>query len=134
MNVESKYKKNENAEMSSNPYLNMTVREFFEARSKEIASQLEEHTKVLTKQLQDDLEKSKKEALSPFLDNQDAPEKSQMVLRIKAIEGPHKGAVFIVKPQKNRHIYIGRSTNDKVVRTGVSLSDDMEVSTNHAKV
>lgn len=122
----------ENAEMSSNPYLNMTVREFFEARSKEIAS-----VWMLTPRIKNpcaslsietsNWRSTQRSWPSNYKMTWRNPRKrrylhswttrmppkvclwresghvwieSQMVLRIKAIEGPHKGAVFIVKPQK----------------------------------
>ncbi|KAK8807021.1 hypothetical protein WA158_003780 [Blastocystis sp. Blastoise] len=116
----------------------MTVRQYFEYRAEYMAQMIIAHNDELVKKLKDDYNTARSSALAPYEKELAVPEKSEdIVIRLDAIEGPHKDAVFFVHPKKVffiRHITIGRSTSDNVVRNGVSLSDDPEVSTTHAKI
>mmetsp|Transcript_45107 Transcript_45107/g.54649 ORF Transcript_45107/g.54649 Transcript_45107/m.54649 type:complete len:178 (+) Transcript_45107:146-679(+) len=55
-------------------------------------------------------------------------------INIEIISGPHKGTAFNVKPKSRYPCFIGRSTGKKFRERGVSLPDDSEVSTTHAKL
>ena len=62
------------------------------------------------------------------------PKKKSDIVRVEVLSGPHVGQVFRIKPRARAHSWVGRSTGPKFVKNGVSLSEDMEVSTTHGKI
>jgi hypothetical protein len=56
-------------------------------------------------------------------------------LKIEVLSGPHAGTERVLKPRTRRLVpKIGRSTGSQFVKNGLSLCDDDEVSTTHAKL
>jgi len=58
-----------------------------------------------------------------------------MNVRTKILTGPHAGFERVLKPRQRRLVpKIGRSAGPQFEKNGVSLPDDEEVSTTHAKI
>ena len=56
-------------------------------------------------------------------------------LVFRCIEGPYSGKKFVTRPRaRGAKVLIGRSSGKKFRKSGVSLSKDQEVSTNHGRI
>ena len=56
-------------------------------------------------------------------------------VRAKVMTGPHAGIDTVLRPRQRRLVpKFGRSTGQQFVKNGISLPDDDEVSTTHAKL
>jgi len=64
----------------------------------------------------------------------DSEEKDITGLEVIIMSGPHKGSTYTLRPKFRAPCYIGRSTGKKYRERGISLKNDGEASTNHAKI
>ena len=109
----------------------MTVEEFLSRKARSVEDAIITHCQDLCRLIMSEYEEARRKELDVYENSQ--PIKIEMRVTLTCTSGPHKDQVFVIKPKSKNYPLIGRSTLDKFIKDGVSLSKDREVSSYHGK-
>ena len=110
----------------------MTMEEYFTKKAAAVEDAIIRHCHDICDLIMSQYEEARMKELKQY-EQPSGSTKTELTAKLTVISGPHLNQIFVVKPKSKTHPGLGRSTRDIILKNGISLPKDHEVSQYHGE-